>query len=55
MENNEVALKAEIYDLSKNNQALNAILGEIGGILGLTGTDLTVDNIKDKLSELTTE
>lgn len=49
MENNEQALKAELYDLGKEVLGLRGFINQVATELGLSGADVTLDNIINKL------
>ena len=59
MENENVnenkELKVELYDANKQIQGLSNTLGNIGGLMGLQGEELTIDNIMQKLNDLVNE
>jgi|TARA_R110000764_G_scaffold91280_5_gene174361 DNA-binding transcriptional regulator GbsR (MarR family) len=59
MENENVnenkELKVELYDANKQIQGLSNTLGNIGGLIGLQGEELTIDNIMQKLNDLVNE
>ena len=53
--NENKELKVELYDANKQIQGLSNTLGNIGGLIGLQGEELTIDNIMQKLNDLVSE